>query len=83
MSYANIFDTKTGFAIAKGKDGKFLTPFDPLQTHDMGYIEGNAWNYSLFVPHDISNLIKLSGGNKKFIQHLDSLFTMTITSKIL
>lgn len=81
MSYANIFDTKRGFAIAKGKDGKFLAPFDPLQTHDMGYIEGNAWNYSLFVPHDISNLIDLSGGIKKFTQHLDSLFTMTLPAK--
>ncbi len=81
MSYANIFDTKRGFAIAKGKDGQYLTPFDPLQTHDMGYIEGNAWNYSLFIPHDISNLIALSGGNKKFIQHLDSLFTMTLPPK--
>ncbi len=81
LSYANIFDTNRGFAIAKGKDGKFLAHFDPLQTHDMGYIEGNAWNYSLFVPHDISNLIALSGGNKKFTQHLDSLFTMTLPPK--
>lgn len=81
MSYVNIFDSKTGFAKAKGKDGKFLTPFDPLQTHDMGYIEGNAWNYSLFVPHDISNLISLSGGKQKFTQHLDSLFTMTLPPK--
>ena len=81
LSYVNIFDTKKGFAIAKGKDGKFLTQFDPLQTHDMGYIEGNAWNYSLFVPHDISNLIALSGGNKRFTQHLDSLFTMTLPPK--
>lgn len=81
LSYANIFDSKTGFAIAKGKDGKFITPFDPLQTHDMGYIEGNAWNYSLFVPHDINNLIKLSGGKARFTQHLDSLFTMTLPPK--
>ncbi|NOU19914.1 MAG: glycoside hydrolase family 92 protein [Bacteroidales bacterium] len=81
MSYANIFDTKTGFARAKDKDGKFITPFDPLQTHDMGFIEGNAWNYSLFVPHDISNLINLSGGKARFTQHLDSLFTMTLPPK--
>lgn len=81
MSYTNIFDTKRGFAIAKDKDGKFISPFDPLQTHDMGYIEGNAWNYSLFVPHDISNLITLSGGKQKFAQHLDSLFTMSLPVK--
>jgi len=81
MSYSNIFDIKTGFARAKDKDGKFITPFDPLQTHDMGYIEGNAWNYSLFVPHDISNLISLSGGTNKFTKHLDSLFTMTLPAK--
>lgn len=81
MSYANIFDTKTGFARAKDKQGNFITPFDPLQTHDMGYIEGNAWNYSLFVPHDISNLITLSGGYKKFVDHLDSLFTIDLPEK--
>jgi predicted alpha-1,2-mannosidase len=81
MSYQNIFDTKRGFSIAKGKDGKFIIPFDPLQTHDMGYIEGNAWNYSLFVPHDISNLINLSGEKARFIEHLDSLFTMTLPPK--
>jgi predicted alpha-1,2-mannosidase len=58
-----------------------MNPFDPLQTHDMGYIEGNAWNYSLFVPHDIANLISLSGGRKRFSQHLDSLFTMELPAK--
>ncbi len=80
-SYTNIFDSQTGFIRAKDRNGKFITPFDPLQTHDMGYIEGNAWNYSLFVPHDIDNLIELSGGKSKFIKHLDSLFTMTLPAK--
>lgn len=80
-SYINIFDTRTGFARAKNRQGSFMNPFDPLQTHDMGYIEGNAWNYSLFVPHDIANLISLSGGRKRFSQHLDSLFTMELPAK--
>jgi predicted alpha-1,2-mannosidase len=80
-SYQNIFDIKRGFAIAKDKNGNFIAPFDPLQTHDMGYIEGNAWNYTLFVPHDISYLIVLSGGKQKFVNHLDSLFTMTLPPK--
>ncbi len=63
--YKNIFDKQTSFMRAKNSDGKFITPFDPLSTVEKGYIEGNAWNYSLFVPQDIKGFIDMIGGNKK------------------
>jgi predicted alpha-1,2-mannosidase len=62
-------------------DGTFRKTFDPLSTIDQGFIEGNAWNYSLYVPHDPAGLIALMGGNKRFVPHLDSLFTMDLPDK--
>ena len=57
-------------------DGTFRAEFDLLSTHGQGFIEGNAWNYSLYVPHNPEGLIELMGGRKRFTEHLDSLFTM-------
>ena len=79
--YKNIFDKQTGFMRAKNADGKFKTLFDPLNTSGQGYIEGNAWNYSLYVPQDIKGFIQLLGGNNKLISWLDSLFTMEISDE--
>ncbi len=76
-----LFDDGTGFVRAKDKDGKWKTPFDPMHTANEGFIEGNAWNYSLYVPQDIPGLIRKMGGNKRFIAHLDSLFTMYMPDK--
>ena len=80
-SYKNIFDKQTGFMRAKNSDGKFTDPFDPLSTSGQGYIEGNAWNYSLYVPQDIKGFINIIGGNEKLISWLDSLFTMEVSEK--
>ncbi len=79
--YKNIFDKQTGFIRAKNSDGRFKAPFDPLSTSGQGYIEGNAWNYSLYVPQDIKGFIHLLGGNVKLISWLDSLFTMEVSEK--
>ncbi len=57
-------------------DGSFRKDFDVLSTHGQGYIEGNAWNYSLYVPHAPAAMISMMGGKKQFTGHLDSLFTM-------
>ncbi len=76
-----LFDEGTGFVRAKGKNGQWKTPFDPMHTANEGFIEGNAWNYSLYVPQDIPELIKKMGGNKRFVAHLDSLFTMYMPDK--
>jgi len=59
-------------------DGTFRKDFDVLTTNGQGFIEGNAWNYSLYVPHQPEELIAMMGGKKRFIQHLDSLFTMNL-----
>ena len=81
QSYRNLFDKKTKFIRAKNSDGKFKEPFDALSTVNQGYIEGNAWNYSLYVPHDIKGFINLLGGKQKLIKWLDSLFTMNISEE--
>lgn len=75
-NYLNVWDSSTGFMRPRKTDGSFRKDFDVLSTHGQGFIEGNAWNYSLYVPHDPEALIKLHGGKKRFTEHLDSLFTM-------
>lgn len=80
-AYKLIFDKSTGFMRAKKSDGSFVIPFDPLSTEKQGFIEGNAWNYSLYVPHNPADMIELMGGKKPFIQHLDSLFEMDLEEK--
>jgi predicted alpha-1,2-mannosidase len=79
--YKKIFDEQTKFMRAKNLDGSWKEPFDPLSTAGQGYIEGNAWNYSLYVPQDIKGFIDLLGGKEKLITWLDSLFTMEIHDK--
>lgn len=77
-NYLNVFNPASGFMQPKLSDGTWKTPFDPLNTHGQGFIEGNAWNYSLCVPHDIPRMISLMGGKERFSKHLDSLFTMLL-----
>ena len=59
-------------------DGTFYAPFDPKQGENFepspGFHEGNAWNYTFYVPHDIKGLAKLMGGAKPFVNHLQSVF---------
>ena len=77
-NYRNVWDTSSGFMRPRSADGRFRKDFDVLSTHGQGFIEGNAWNYSLYVPHDPEGLIALMGGTRKFVRHLDSLFTMEL-----
>ncbi|MCU0409901.1 MAG: GH92 family glycosyl hydrolase [Bacteroidales bacterium] len=76
QNYRNVWDPSSGFMRPRKTDGTFRAEFDVLSTHGQGFIEGNAWNYSLYVPHDPEGLIELMGGRKRFTEHLDSLFTM-------
>jgi predicted alpha-1,2-mannosidase len=80
-NYLNVWDASIGFMRPRSASGSFRRSFDVLSTHDQGFIEGDAWNYSFFVPQDPEALIKLIGGNKRFVQHLDSLFTMELPDK--
>jgi len=80
-NWKNVFDASRRYTRPKLADGSFKKNFDVLSTHGQGFIEGNAWNYSLYVPHDPLELIKKMGGTKRFTQHLDSLFTMYLPDK--
>jgi predicted alpha-1,2-mannosidase len=80
-NYLNVFNPASGFMQPKLSDRTWKTPFDPLNTHGQGFIEGNAWNYSLYVPHDIPRMISLMGGKERFSTHLDSLFTMHLADE--
>ncbi|HEY6901747.1 MAG TPA: GH92 family glycosyl hydrolase [Puia sp.] len=80
-NYKNVWDPSIGYMRPRLQDGSFRANFDVLSTNGQGFIEGNAWNYSLYVPHDPASLIALSGGKKRFVQHLDSLFTMELPDK--
>lgn len=75
-NYHNVYDASIGYMRPKLNDGTFRAAFDPLKTDNQGFIEGNAWNYSLYVPQDPAAMIALRGGKKSFSKHLDSLFTM-------
>lgn len=79
--FINVFDPKSGYMRPKLSDGSFREEFDPLDTHGQGFIEGNAWNYGLYVPHQIDKMIAMMGGKDVFSSHLDSLFTMELDDK--
>jgi len=80
-NYKNVFDPSVGFMGGRLSDGSWKKDFDPLSTSGQGFIEGNSWNYSLFVPQDPASLIQLMGGKKKFTHYLDTLFTMHLSDK--
>ncbi len=73
QSYKNIFDPAVGFMRAK-MNGRWFSPFDPREVN-FNFTEANSWQYSFFVPQDVSGLIKLMGGKKAFEDKLDSLFS--------
>ncbi|TDO19589.1 GH92 family glycosyl hydrolase [Pedobacter duraquae] len=75
-NWKNVYDAKSGFMRPRLKSGTFREKFDVLSTNGQGFIEGNTWNYSLYVPHNPEAMIALRGGKKHFATHLDSLFTM-------
>jgi predicted alpha-1,2-mannosidase len=76
-SFRVIYDPTTGFMRAKKSDGTFREPFDPLDArYGSDYTEGNAWQYSWFVPHDVAGLIDLMGGPARFVARLDQLFAL-------
>lgn len=77
QNYKNLYDASTGFM--RPKEGSFKSPFDPYEV-DHNYTEGNAWQYSFYVPQDLSGQIKLMGGKDKLAAKLDSIFN---TSSVL
>lgn len=75
-SYKHYFDPATGFMRGLSSDGKFRTPFNPFESvhRDNDYTEGNGWQYTWLVPHDIQGLAELFGSTDQMISKLDSLF---------
>lgn len=72
-NYKNHFDASTGFMRYRNKR-KFISPFSPTKV-SQNYTEGNAWQWSFYVPHDLTGHMKLLGGKEKMAIFLDSLFT--------
>ncbi len=78
-SYQHLFDPVTGFMRGRGVEGRFRAPFNPVaSTHrDDDYCEGNAWQYTFLVPHDLEGLVDCFGSSDRFVVKLDSLFTIS------
>ena len=81
--YKNLFDSSTQFMRPKKSDGTWKSPFNPSQighAESVGgdYTEGNAWQYTWHVQHDVPGLIALFGGEEAFLNKLDSLFTLKL-----
>ena len=73
--WRNSFDAKTGWLRARKADGSFRAPFDPTAiNYGSDYTEGNAWQYSWFVPQDQAALFRILGGDTKAIAKLDAMF---------
>lgn len=78
-NYVHYFDSISGFMRGKLSDGsrrKEFNPFHSIHLED-DYVEGNAWQYTWLVPHDVEGLIQLFGSKKQFLQKLDSLFLVS------
>ena len=79
-NYRNLWDPATGFFRARGEDGKWYEPFDPL-VWGGPYTEGNAWHYIWSVFHDVQGLINLFGSDEAFTTKMDSVFSQPSTIK--
>jgi predicted alpha-1,2-mannosidase len=81
-NWRNVFDPATGFVRAKKTDGSFNTPFDPASVgYGSDYTEGNAWQYSWYVPQDAGGLARALGGSDKFLARLDATFDTKVDPK--
>ena len=78
MGYKNYYCKEFGTLRPILPDGTFYSPFDPKQGENFepspGFHEGNSWNYTFYVPHDVTGLAKLMGGKKKFVDKLQMVF---------
>jgi predicted alpha-1,2-mannosidase len=72
QGWRHLLDPQTLFMRAR-RNQRWVEPFDPRQV-DLNYTEANAWQYSFFVPHDVSGLMEALGGEDAFVARLDALF---------
>lgn len=83
--FVNLFDKQTGFMRPRYSNRKWYEDFNPTsveKTYNFNFTEGNSYQYSLFVPHDIASVINLVGGDEKFNQWLDNLFSKNSEEEI-
>ncbi|MBL4559878.1 MAG: GH92 family glycosyl hydrolase [Labilibaculum sp.] len=80
-NYLNVFDPEINYMRPKLADGTWRANFDPLDTHGQGFIEGNAWNYGLYVPQNLDKMIAMMGGKDAFPLYLDQIFNTPIEDK--
>ena len=80
-NYQNVFDSASRFMRPRLSDGSFRADFDPLDTDGQGFIEGNAWNYGLYVPQNPEWLVQKFGGATAFAAMLDSLYTLQLSDE--
>jgi predicted alpha-1,2-mannosidase len=81
MNYTNVFDQTTGFMRGRKEDGSWLEPFDPVEWGGP-FTEGNAWQWTWSVMHDVPGLIRLMGGERPFCDKLDALFNAGSAVKV-
>lgn len=78
LGYKHYYSKEYGTFRPILPDGKFYIPFNPMQGENFepspGFHEGNAWNYTFYVPHDVKGLAKLMGGQKAFVDKLQMVF---------
>ncbi len=77
-NWRNTFDTELGFARPRMSNGTWKEPFSLMDTEGEGFVEGNSWVYSFYVPQDVKGLIEAMGGDEQFIHNLDTLFVMQL-----
>lgn len=78
-SYKHLFDPQLRFLRGKSSKGEFRKEYSPFaSTHRADdYCEGNGWQYTWLVPHDMNGLVECFGSKEAFIGKLDSLFTVS------
>ena len=82
-NWKHAFDPATGFMRARKRDGSFREPFDPSASgYGTDFTEGNAWQYSWYVPQDVAGLAAAHGGSDKLLQRLDDVFEAKVDPSI-
>ncbi|WP_313320655.1 GH92 family glycosyl hydrolase [Stenotrophomonas sp.] len=82
-NWKHAFDPGTGFMRARKRDGSFREPFDPSASgYGTDFTEGNAWQYSWYVPQDVAGLAAAHGGSDKLLRRLDDVFEAKVDPSI-
>jgi predicted alpha-1,2-mannosidase len=82
-NWHNAYDPASGFMRARKRDGSFRTPFDPAASgYGSDYTEGNAWQYSWYVPQDVAGLVSAHGGADRLLAQLDQVFDARVDPKV-